>query len=158
MCQMCINLGAFHRILDSSDVVMSKNQKKRARKKLKKAEEVTGESACGAGRETGEGVRVCAEEKPAVRDPVAELKLKLSEAKANQVTHTRVCTCKHTCSLCLSLSLSHTHTHTHTHTGSRSSTAVEGGVMDSERRGSTQVWPVVYVYTYTHMQDIVQPS
>ena len=116
MCQMCINLGAFHRILDSSDVVMSKNQKKRARKKLKKAEEVTGESACGAGRETGEGVRVCAEEKPAVRDPVAELKLKLSEAKANQVTHTRVCTCKHTCSLCLSLSLSHTHTHTHTHT------------------------------------------
>ena len=67
----------------------SKNQKKRARKKLKKAEEggASSDVAVGDGEEEGgsrdEG-RGGAGEKVVV-DPVAELKRRLIEAKASQV-------------------------------------------------------------------------
>ena len=82
--------------VDSGGVTasMSKNQKKRARKKLKKAEEA--DEASGGGGDMGEkgerggdeeaGSERREEEKVVVvRDPVAELKEKLSEAKSSQV-------------------------------------------------------------------------
>ena len=65
----------------------SKNQKKRARKKSKKIEEGGATVAVGG----DEGVMCGAVEGGAERrevivsDPVTELKMKLSEAKANQV-------------------------------------------------------------------------
>ena len=68
---------------------MSKNQKKRARKKQKKAVEADegGPSSCAdvtCAVSEGGGVKR-EEEKVVVKDPVEELKKKLSEAKASQV-------------------------------------------------------------------------
>lgn len=88
MCQTCKLRDSYLFLQDSGGMAssMSKNQKKRARKKLKKAEEESrGESSCDLGREPVEGVRECVKEETVVRDPVAELRLKISEAKANKV-------------------------------------------------------------------------
>ena len=76
-------------MIDSGSSSMSKNQKKRARKKQKKAaEEESGASFHGnaGGCEVREEKREKEVEKEVVvLDPTAELKQRLSEAKANQV-------------------------------------------------------------------------
>lgn len=61
---------------------MSKNQKKRARKRVKRATEGGGTDE---GERSGEAVRVREVEERVVIDPAAELKVKLEEAKANKV-------------------------------------------------------------------------
>ena len=76
---------------DSSSATSSKtkNQKKRARKKIKKVEE-GGASAGGEKEELGVsevGSVGSAEERVVVCDPIADLKAKLEEAKANKVSY-----------------------------------------------------------------------
>lgn len=69
----------------SGTTSLSKNQKKRARKRVKKAATDTGNNEDVGGDEIDKERRV-EERLLAVNDPAIELKVKLEEAKANKVS------------------------------------------------------------------------
>lgn len=70
--------------VSSVTAALSKNQKKRARKRAKKATEGGGTDD-NEGERSGEAERVREIEERIVIDPAVELKMKLEEAKANKV-------------------------------------------------------------------------
>ena len=122
---------------------MSKNQKKRARKKQKKAVEADegGPSSCAdvtCAVSEGGGVKR-EEEKVVVKDPVEELKKKLSEAKASQVGERKTFVLRQPPIYSVVITILHftekvycTLSSIYDTTGSRDGSAVARGLMETE--------------------------